>query len=130
MLTNTDITLFNVRMGRRGEEYHKTYISGASWKGKRLTALTEKGLLGEDEISIRIPLNADTEGKLFVSSDIYDGNPDTWTLKAGDWIVLGIFGGEFADMDTNSPNVIQVRNVADNRDSRNSPRMQHWRVIG
>lgn len=130
MLINADITLFNVLMGRRGEEYRKTCIRGVSWKGKRITALTENGLLGDDEVSIRIPINADTEDKLFVSSDNYDGSLDTWTLKPGDWIIKGIFTGEFQDVNTDSPDVIQIRNASDNRDSRNSLHMQHWRAVG
>ena len=131
MRTNTDMILFNRRITNKKETYERTVIRGVSWFSKYKTALTDKGLVGANEASIRIPVSATAEGKQYTPPHLYDtADPaESWTLRPGDWIVKGVAEGEFSEVTRGNEDALQIKAACDRRDERLSPHTHHWRVM-
>ena len=131
MRTNTDMTLYNRRIVDRKESFARTVVRGVSWFSKYKTTLTEKGLVGANEFSVRIPASAITDGKQYVPPHLSDAadTAKTWTLRPGDWIVKGVHEGELEDVSRGNPEAVEIKAASDRRDERLSPHTHHWRVM-
>lgn len=136
MLTNADITLYNkcYDPATRADKWYRTYIKGVSCKNAHQVAVSREGLSAANEGRIRIPLHADTEDKTYADHSRFATDPvGHWTLKEGDVIAIGLIN---YDMNTEGvkglasacPEFLTILSFSDNRDSRCSERMQHWRV--
>lgn len=139
MIVNADITIFNRRYVKedRTEKYVATRIKGVSFYGRRSSSSSGTEMTTDDSYTVRIPWDADTEGKEYIEEIDYKAMTDEacsgyWTLQKGAFIVRGI-----SDTDTMTekelyekfPDVVIITDYTDNRD-RCSDMMKHWRVGG
>lgn len=139
MIVNADITIFNKRYVReeRTEKLVASRIHGVSLHLKKDTSSGDKELTKSDPCTIRIPIDADMEGKEYADQRSYEvmddeTYPGYWTLQSGAFIVNGLSDLETAtetELREKYLDVIQIRNFTDNRD-RCSDAMKHWRIGG
>ncbi len=139
MTVNADITIFNKRyiQEERTEKFFSTRIYGVSLYSKKGTSSGDNELKKSDTYTIRIPADADTEGKEYTEQLSYKSMDDAtypgyWTLQPGAIIVRGISYLETAtetELREKYSDVILVTNFTDNRD-RCSDAMKHWRIGG
>lgn len=99
MITNADLTIFNKRRidkatGRPA--YLRTWIKGVSFYTDQKVRVTEDaGVISKDIYKIRIPKDADTEGKLYVDAEKYKSMTDEeaagyWTIDNDDLFGKGL----------------------------------------
>lgn len=139
MITNSDITVFNKRYDKaeRTEWLYGTKIQGVSFYSRKAVSSADNQLSQNDSYTIRIPANADTDGKQYIEQQAYSSLNDEefkqfWTLQPGTIIVAGLVDLETTtevELQKAYPEVIVVKNYTDNR-SRGSESMWHWRVGG
>lgn len=143
MTTQGPITVYNKRLGKdRRELYHPTRISAASYS----EAIGSRHGDGQTENAVRyklrIPADADTEGKGYVPEAVYRAADDAqaasfWTLGHLDLIVRGeplaaSPAPEKAIRDAAAATgrqVIVIEEYADDTE-RGSPGVRHWRIGG
>lgn len=140
MITNSDITIFNKRYVReeRTDKFIPTRIKGVSFVSKMGVATGNQELSSTNSHIIRIPYDADTEGKQYVDPKTYASLSDEdvsgyWTLQFGAIIIPGLIDGDIPATETelrkNHSDVVFVKEFSDNR-TRCSNKMKHWRVGG
>lgn len=139
MQTNTDITIWNYyRIDRYTEAYRATQVTGAypgdygaSWSDWRGVRATNSGTTPADEIHIRIPMRANTQGREYVESKNYlDAeqhvkNPDTFTIDSKSYIAMGLHD---TDDPTQVDEVFQVMHASDRRDRRSTDYAKHLKA--
>jgi hypothetical protein len=121
----------------RYKVYLPTVLRGVSWFGSLQVTVGNDGLLSASQYSIRIPSDADSEGKQYVSPKEFaaipnDQMPNYWTLSEGDSIVHGAVNDTGTDakpgaLEAKYDEVINIVAVTDNRRVTNAP---HWKVVG
>lgn len=131
------ITVFNKRVDPEsgGSAWKGTVIRGASWFATdAATVDTAKGgLVAANKCVIRIPEDADTDGKAYVDPPGYAGAEDVcglWTLADGDVVVKGEAYGEDwnpASLTKGFADCVKVLGVTDNR---RASQARHWKVVG
>lgn len=117
------------------KEYHKTVIRGASWYGCLKSAVDSSGLKAANQYTVRIPADADFDGKQYSNPIDYwklEDVSDAFTLANGDLIVHGEVSENDASITPklihdNYAEVLTILSVSDNRRLRQSP---HWKVVG
>ena len=127
------ITVFNAKLNTTTDkdEYHATVITGVSWFCEIVSAV-DKGLKAANKFTIRIPEDADFDGKAYVTPFQYAEEAfidDLFTLKNGDIVVRGAVSDTDlrpADLHRNYE-AFTILGVTDNRRDVRSP---HWKVIG
>lgn len=113
--------------------YNGTVITGVSWHCEIASNVDSSGLKAADKFTIRIPDDADFNGKTYVDPITYaeSGDPaKNFTLKNGDIIVKGAVAVENprpSDLQTQYAAVVTVLGVTDNHRSTHAP---HWKVVG
>ncbi len=130
---NETITLFNAR--RDGETggfvYLSTVIAGCSWhRGQRVVIDAEGGLMAADEVTVRIPVDADFGGRAYVDPVAWRAGGEGFTLQGGDIAVKGrVTGGDWtpAALKAAFAECFTVLGVTDNT---GAPRGGHWRLTG
>lgn len=138
MITNADITIFNKRYikAERTEKFVPTVIRGVHlYYQKAVSGNSDRKR--NDSYTIRIPVDADTDGKEYVSQKEYAAIDDEtcagyWTLQPGALIVCGVADLETAtetELARKFQDVITIMNFSDNR-SCGSEALHHWRVGG
>jgi len=142
-LCNDTITVFNARVDpdEGGNVWLPTVITGASWFATDTSTVDESkgGLVAANKATIRIPVEADTGGKVYADPVRYAGAEDAsklWTLKGGDIVVKAAVTGEGwtpAKLKAAYADCVTVLGVTDNRRpkgiaSRRAPGAPHWRV--
>ncbi len=93
-LCNEAITVFNVKFNSETDkdEYYATVITGVSWFCEIVSAV-DQGLKAANKFVIRIPQDADFDGKTYVDPLEYAKKTDVtgfFTLKNGDIVVHGV----------------------------------------
>ena len=134
-LCDETITVFNNRYDPQSssDKWEATVISGVSWYGTKSAGAGGQQLSPSNSIIIRIPVNADTEGKQYVEPIEYKRLDDVsgfFTLNEGDIIVRGEVDADFmtpAQAHKLYSGAIAILSVTDNRRAPNAP---HWRVNG
>lgn len=135
MITNAEITLYNVKNDpvTRLPVYHRTRITGVHWYTDQKTQVDDKGLHSADIYKIRIPADADTEGKRYVSPSEYATSVDVsgfWTIQNGDIFARGLIDVDIvkaSDILAKYPdNSGRVISWSDNRFGS----QPHWRIGG
>ena len=94
MMTNSDVTIFNLRIGAdRREKLCATRIMGVSWYGAKGEAVSDTDRKDKAKCVIRIPATATVEaGKQYISEEKYKKLSDEeaeryWTIQKGAYIV-------------------------------------------
>lgn len=132
---NDTITVFNAKLDRAlgSDVYHPTVISGVSWYFHTLTNVGNSGLQAANQLTLRIPADADFAGKAYVSPAEFAASEDpagVFTIKAGDIVVRGRVmeeGLRPSDLQGRGYEMATILGVTDNRDAAHAP---HWRVVG
>ena len=133
------ITIINQRYDQ--EEgftvYRKTIVRGASWYGSLKSTVDPSGLKAANQYTVRIPIDADFGGKIYVNPVTYKGASDeqagiSFTLGNGDLIVHG----EVSESDANitpklvHDNYAEVLTILAVNDNRRLRKSSHWKVVG
>jgi hypothetical protein len=141
MRTNADITVYNRRVSGQDETFYITHIRNVSWQQHYFTIIPNAGLVasvsslgyvGSNVFSVRIPVVQATMDKTYVTPAAYKTSDPatTFTLMEGDWVVKGITNDALQTAILHNLEAMQVRSVHDNRDTRLSAPMRHWRLVG
>lgn len=132
-LCNDAITVFNARLDKDLDStvYIPTVIKGVSWYGSMKSTVDANGLKAASQYTIRIPLTADAEGKVYVEPAAYkvaDDAEGLFTLNEGDLIVKGVHDEKLTlPAQIRALGGVTVLAVTDNRRVPNAP---HWKVVG
>lgn len=134
-LCDDTLTLYNRRHDPANDRdvYHRTVISGISWYSTVKSTVTERGLKSANLYTIRIPLDADFNGKNWIDPKGYTEAGDVsnlFTLNEGDLIVKGKVSLEItvpAQIHQQFSEAFTVLSVTDNRRALNA---KHWKVVG
>lgn len=140
MIVNADITIFNRRYdaAERTEQFYPSRIKGVSLYKRRGTTAQNQEISSADVFTVRIPIDADMEGKTYMEAMAYEALSDDdfsgyWTLQPGAIIVRGLVESDEpipeVDLEKAYPDVIRIVNFTDNTD-RATDAMKHWRVGG
>lgn len=134
MITNTDITIYNAHL--RPDKlivYLETQIKGVNWYTKQEVQV-DNGLKSADNYKIRIPANADTQGKRYIDTERFkslstEEAKKYWTIDNGDLFVKGLHGPVQKETEIRNKGLYgKVVSWSDNR--RGSLCMQHFRIGG
>ena len=130
-MCNDTITVFNRRLDPDTgyEIYTPTVIRGVSWYSHVDSAVTSDGLKAANKITIRIPIDADFDGKSYVEPVNYTGGAGEFTLRSGDYIIKGSEAEPLTPAQARARygEIATILGVTDNR---RAPRAKHWRVVG
>lgn len=131
MLVNADITLYNACFdsATRLDVWKRTVIRGVWFYVDNRVNATADGLTSADAYKVRIPIDADTGGAVYVPPETYSGEQGTWTLKADDYIVRGVSEQEIerpAELMKEKRPAFKITSWSDNRFGG----LPHWRVGG
>lgn len=158
MTTNSDVTIFNLRVGAdRREKLCATRILGVSWYRTEGQSVSDNNRKAATKCVVRIPFNAITEGgKQYISEEEYKKLSDEeaeryWTIQKGAYIVRGqyVVAGqwlfdtfsfrqgiilkdtieELAKLRQHDEDFVTVTEYADNT-IRGTDRTKHWRIGG
>lgn len=158
MTTNSDVTIFNLRIGAdRREKLCATRIMGVSWYGSKGETVSDTDRRDKAKCVIRIPATATVEaGKQYISEEKYKKLSDEeaeryWTIQKGAYIVRGqyVMAGqrlfdtfsfrqgiilketieELAKLRQHDEDFVTVTEYADNT-IRGTDRTKHWRIGG
>ena len=135
MITNADLTIFNYRgtdktTGRT--TYFRTQIRGVSFYTEQKVQVTDKGLVSADIYKIRVPEDADTQGKQYIDADQYAELTDEeassyWTINNDDLFGRGLLDDfEKESVFLKRQYTGKVLSFADNRRGG----LPHWRIGG
>ena len=135
LLCNDTITVLNKRTDIENgwDIFIPTIIRGVSWYGDVAVNLGDKGLNAANKFVIRIPIDADFDGKTYVEPVVYRNEPfitGLFTLANGDIIVKAEISESQvkpADIKENFPFSCVILGITDNR---RAPKSPHWRVVG
>lgn len=140
MLTNADITIFNkwLNIATGKEEWKSTQIKGrnnlvkgVNWHMNRKVTLTNSGLSPASVYEVRIPIDADTQGKQYIEEREYKKLTGSnvlnyWTISNGDYFVQGLVAEITIPALLKLPLSSMVTDYSDNRRGG----AQHWRLSG
>ncbi len=134
-LCNDTLTLYNARRNREKDctVYERTVIAGISWYSVVKSTVTDKGLKTANLYTIRIPIDADFNGKSWIDPKGYTQADDVsalFTLDEGDVIVKGIGPENItspAQLHKQYSDSFTVLSVTDNR---RAPNAKHFKVVG
>ena len=137
MTTNSDVTIFNLRIGAdRREKFYATRILGVSWYESKGQVVSDTVRKGTAQCVIRIPYTAIVEGgKQYISEEEYKKLSDEdvekyWTIQKNAYIMRGTYEGEIPDNPLKSvENLVTITEFADNT-IRGTNRTKHWRLGG
>lgn len=134
-LCNETVTLFNVKTVEETgyDKYYSTIIAGISWYCEMASTVDGSGLKAANKFTIRIPLNADFNGKSYLPPHEYAlcQDPEKYfTLQEGSFLVRGAVADNIekpAELYNNFDEVTTILSVTDNRRTRYA---RHWKVVG
>lgn len=137
MTINSDVTIFNLRIGAdRREKFYATRILGVSWYESKWQVVSDTVRKGTAQCVIRIPYTAIVEGgKQYISEEEYKKLSDEdvekyWTIQKNAYIMRGTYEGEIPDNPLKSvENLVTITEFADNT-IRGTNRTKHWRLGG
>lgn len=137
MTINSDVTIFNLRIGAdRREKFYATRIMGVSWYGTKEETVSDTDRKDKAKCVIRIPATATVEaGKQYISEEEYKKLSDEdvekyWTIQKNAYIMRGTYEGEIPDNPLKSvENLVTITEFADNT-IRGTNRTKHWRLGG
>ena len=131
------VTVYNHAVENRTEVWRRTVIRGVQWTGRRVNAFDSTGKsVFQQEISLTIPVDADTSGKQYAEPKAYNKAHDKsklWTLdpaSGDDVIVYGECTAEISEAYTLSKlakdyTMVTIMAVSDNT---HRARLRTWKV--
>ena len=125
-LCNDVMTLFNARVDPASGDmaYCATVIRGVGWHVSRGTSPDARGGSAvRRRAVVRVPLEADADGKRYVSPEAYRQAADVsglYTLACGDLICRG-------EAEAPTGACLALCDITDNR---SAPRGAHWKLVG
>lgn len=158
MTINSDVTIFNLRIGEdRREKFAATRILGVSWYGTKGQAVSGTDRKTTAQHVIRIPYTATVEGeKKYIGEEEYRKLSDEdaekyWTIQKGAYIVRGQYEvagkwlydtfsfkhgviteeelTDLAKLRQNNEDFVTITEYADNT-VRGTDATKHWRIGG
>lgn len=134
-LCSDTLTLYNARYDKNKDctAYVRTIVTGVSWYSVVKSTATDKGLKSANQYVIRIPADANFDGKTWADPKSYMSAEDVsglFTLNEGDILIKGVVAYEnptFAQLHKNNADCFTILSVTDNRRAPNAP---HWKVVG
>ena len=134
-LCNETVTVFNkkVDVSNGWDVYNPTIIRGVSWYCEIASVVDGNGLHAANRFTIRIPANADFDGKTYVDHITYENESivsGVFTLANGDIIVKAEVTDASltpAQLKERYPDFCTILGVTDNRRAPNAP---HFKVVG
>lgn len=137
MITNADITIFNKRGVDKATArpvYFPTQIKGVNFYTDQKVQVNVKdgGITSADMYKIRIPEDADTEGKQYIDADLYKKLSDEeakgyWTINNDDLFGKGLLPLFEKEADFLKQQYTgKVLSFSDNRRGG----LPHWRIGG
>ena len=130
---NDTITVFNVRFDDTFgyDMYTPSVIKGVSWYSHVESNVTNDGLKAANKVTIRIPIDADFDGKEYVEPAGYtEADAEKFfTLRQGDFIVQAEEREALTPAQARDKYgaIVTILGVTDNR---RAPNAKHWRVVG
>lgn len=114
------------------DDWIPTIITGASWYSKLIASVTQTGLKAADTAAVRIPVDADTQGRTYMPPAAYkaaESVSDAFTLAHGDLIVRGEVAAGLtpAEITAAHDDCFTIVSVSDNT---RRPHGAHWKVVG
>lgn len=134
-LCNDTITIFNRRWDASAgyDTYIPTIIKGVSWYQKTADSVDSTGLHAADTCTLRIPEDADTSGREYLSPDEYAAATSVtgkFTIKNGDIIVKAAVESAPVTMASLRGAYGEITTVLGVTDNRRAPKAPHWKVMG
>ncbi len=139
MTINSDITIFNTRIGTdRREQLYTTVIKGVSWYETKGQSATGTVRTSNAQCTVRIPYTATTENdRQYVIEEKYgklsdEEIEDYWTIQKGAYIARGQYGDKITDLAhlrKECEGLYTITEYADNT-VRGSDTTKHWRIGG
>lgn len=134
-LCNETITVINAKYDQSTgyDTYNPTIINGVSWFCEIASNVESSGLKAADKFTIRIPEDANFNGKTYLDPITYaqSGDPSkNFTLKNGDIIVrAAVSGGSITPSGLKQlyTDVVTILGVTNNM---RAPKGKHWKVVG
>lgn len=131
MITNSDITIYNRYYDKKTgyDIYRRTIIRDVWFFVDNKVQITESGVLAANIYKVRIPVNADAGGAVYVLPGEYTGADQTWTIQADDYVCRGVSEQEIekpSDLRKETGQVFKVTSWSDNRFGS----LSHWRIGG
>lgn len=131
---NETITVLNRRINpdTRLDEWTPTVIRGVSWHSKIVANVTQAGLKAADTATVRIPVDADTGGRSYLTPQAYkaaESTPEAYTLARGDILVRAEITESMTPAQAQAAyeDVVTIISVTDNT---RRPRAPHRKVVG
>ena len=112
--------------------YERTVITGVHWFSTAKSTVDSSGLKAANQVTVRIPTDADFGGKSYAPPHEFAANPDAFfTLNDGDFIVRG-------EAPEENPRPAQLHKAYGDRvmtilavtDSSRAPHAPHWKAVG
>ena len=129
---NETITVLNRRVNpdTRLDEWTPTVIRGVSWH--IVANVTQAGLKAADTATVRIPANADTGGRTYLTPQAYkaaESVSEAYTLARGDVLVRAEITESMTPAQAQAAyeDVVTIISVTDNT---RRPRAPHRKVVG
>lgn len=136
-LCNEVITIYNKHIDTLTKlpVYTPTVISGVSWHIATQVSVTSDGLIGANQCTIRIPVDANFNGKTYTTPKAYSVAQDIATLctiAQGDIIVKGnaVETGDNAKPAKLQAKYNDVITIVGCTDDTTRPNAKHWKVVG
>ena len=131
-LCNESITVLNKRVVDGQYAYYPSTITGVSWYSDIASSVGDKGLVAANRVTIRVPVDADFNGKQYVDPKEYKSAVSVdgvFTFAQGDVIVRAVVVGDVTPeiLHGHYADCMTVLGVTDNRRAPNAP---HWKVVG
>lgn len=131
---NETITVLNRRINpdTRLDEWIPTVIHGVSWHSKIVANVTQAGLKAADTATVRIPVDADTGGRSYLTPQAYkaaESTSEAYTLARGDILVRAEITESMTPAQAQAAyeDVVTIISVTDNT---RRPRAPHRKVVG
>lgn len=133
-LCNDTVTVFNAKLDQAlgADRYYPTVISGVSWFFNVLTTVDSSGLKSANQLTLRIPADANFSGKTYLPPEKFAATDDpesAFTLKAGDIVAHAAVSEALrpSEIKERGYEMATILGVTDNRRAPNAP---HWKVVG
>lgn len=131
---NETITVLNRRVNpdTRLDEWTPTVIRGVSWHSKIAANVTQAGLKAADTATVRIPADADTGGRTYMTPQAYkavESVSGAYTLARGDILVRAEITESMTPAQAQAAyeDMVTIISVTDNT---RRPRAPHRKVVG
>lgn len=131
---NETITVLNRKYNpeTKRDEWNTTVIHGVSWYSKIAAAVTQAGLKSADTAVVRIPVDADTGERSYLTPAVYkaaESVSDAYTLARGDVIVHAELTESMTPAQAQAAYGDDALTIIGTADNTHRPQAPHRRVV-